>query len=108
MPRVSSKQKAMVQAFQQRVSEAREAEVSDIIPPTELPPAPLPVKRPIAHKVCAWRHDGGRLLEEQRDTLEAAREFVTWLKAERWVTYYKAVVSCGRDIVERHEIGEPA
>src|SRR6476660_482863 len=107
MPRVSSKQKALVADFVARV-QAPEVSTSTAGPPSEPPMELLPVKRPVAHKVCAWRHDGGRLLEEWRPTLETAQEFVAWLKTERWVTYYKAVVSCGREIVEHHEIGEPA
>lgn len=78
-------------------------QLADTIPPTQ-DPAPLPVKRPRAHHVVAWRNDGG-LDSTRHETEESAREFAGALC---YLVYYKFAIQVGRDVIARGHIAEPA
>jgi hypothetical protein len=77
--------------------------LGDTIPPTHNPPAPLPVARPKAHTVVAWRNEGG-LDHASFATLETASEFAGKL---HFAIYYKWTIQCGREFVARGDIIPP-
>jgi hypothetical protein len=76
--------------------------LADTIPPVE-PPPPVALAQPKAHRVVAWRHDGG-LRTTDHATLEAAREAADALS---FVIYWKFMIMCGREMVARALIEEP-
>ena len=77
--------------------------LSDTIPPSEPPAAPLPVKRPAECRVIAWRHDGG-LDDTKHPTVERATAHAHGL---HWAVYWKYALQCGRDMIARELIAEP-
>jgi hypothetical protein len=76
--------------------------LADPRPPTP-PVAPVLLAQPRAHRVVAWRHDGG-MRDTTHGTLESAREA---LRALHWAIYWKACILCGRETIERHAIQAP-
>lgn len=81
------------------------AKLCDTIPPVDLPPAPLPTKRPVDHKLVAWRNDGPLMTTMTFSTFEAAKVAAGEL---HFLTYWKWAITCGRDTVEMGRIDEPA
>jgi hypothetical protein len=81
------------------------AGLCDTVPPVAPPPAPAPYKRPVAHALCAWRNDGGALQTWRHETLESAQAAAGEL---HFAVYWKYAIQCGRDLVEVHNIDEPA
>jgi len=81
-----------------------DAQLCDTIPPTAPPKPPAPYKRPLQHRLIGWRNDGG-LLDAAHDTLENAQAAAREL---HWAIYWKYAIQCGRDMVERNLINEPA
>lgn len=79
-------------------------QLCDTVPPTELPPAPAPYKRPSACRLIAWRHDNA-LRDIKFDTLESAQVAARNL---HWAVYWKYAIQSGRDMVERALIDAPA
>lgn len=76
-------------------------QLDDTVPPTEPPPSVM-LAQPKQHRVVAWRHDGG-MRDVTCETLEKAREHMAGL---HWAVYWKAMIMCGREMVERRQIGE--
>jgi hypothetical protein len=85
-----------------RARERHAAKLADTIPPIEPPPSVL-LAQPRAHRVVAWRHDGG-IDNTQLATLELAREFAARC---HWAIYWKTMIMCGREMVARALIEEP-
>jgi hypothetical protein len=77
-------------------------QLADTIPPVE-PPPPVLLAQPKAHRVVAWRHDGG-IDNTSLATLELAREYAARC---HWAIYYKTMIMCGREMVARALIEEP-
>lgn len=78
--------------------------LADVPPRVEPPSLPVVDPSPKSHRLVAWRHDGG-LQNFTYNTLEVAREHA---RALSWVIYWKWAIMCGRDMLERELIEQPA
>ena len=76
----------------------------DTTPPTEPPAVPEVDSTPRRHNVVAWRHSGPLALTYW-PTKESALAHARGLS---WAIYWKAIIMCGRDMVERMTIDPPA
>ena len=79
------------------------SQLSDTVPPVRPPPAPLPIKRPRACRLIAWRHDCN-VRDTKYETLESAQAAAREL---HWAVYWKYAIQSGRDMVERALINAP-
>jgi hypothetical protein len=101
MATAASRQRAaLVNSF---VESVRTPALADTIPPT-VPPAPARVSFAKRHSLVRWHRNPSRVTTLDYDSKEPALEAARALDA---VAFYKWVVMCGREMIERADLEMP-